>query len=145
MNITHETIGKIRKRIKKLKRLGRSKIRRPIVDNENTIYRVWLSLDNHNSFPIPKNCLCKNLRGECFRFYIALLWYASKFKNPFNHSDRAIANDFGFHLSRIPHYKRELEALGLIAIGLTKPKNLKWPKSHYLILEFWDDPILSSL
>ena len=94
---------------------------------------------------IPKRAMSPLLKGECYRFYSALLLMASKYGNPFNYTDRSLSNDFGFHISRISSYKSKLEELGLVSIALMKTPELRWPKTYYFLLEFWNYDSLSSL
>jgi hypothetical protein len=115
--------------------------RRPIVDNDLSLIRGWLPLDNDNSFAVPFKPLDGHLKGESFRFYCVLLRLAKQFKNPFNYSDQEFKDNYLFHKSRIPAYKDELEALGLVSIGMIRNPKLRWPKTHYMIIEVWGDPI----
>lgn len=113
--------------------------RRPVVDSGMVDARCWLALDHFNSFPVPKAITDGRLKGEAFRFYCACLFLAARYGNPFNHSDTQFIRQFGFFSSRLHIYKRKLEELGLIDVALVRNSKLIWPKSHYLILEFWSD------
>lgn len=126
---------KVSKALKKRFRLKREKrctLDEPMVQH-------WLGLDLKQAYSVPKKLNELNLKGELYRFASVIFELAGRFGNGFNFSDKQFIEEFQFNKSRIPTYKTELEKLGLIEVILAKKcGKLRWPKSTYLIYEFWN-------